>query len=57
MRDDASKAPFATAKEGELTAGALGVADVTHGAPHGEPEDSMPEGELLELPTSAMARV
>ena len=48
--------PFATAKEGELAAVALGVADATHGA-HSEPEDSMPERELLELPTSATARV
>ena len=56
MREDAPKAPFATAKEGELAAEALGVANATHGA-HGEPEDSMPECELLELPTSATARV
>ena len=56
MREDAPKAPFATAKEGELAAEALGVADATHDA-HGEPEDSMPERELLELPTSATARV
>ena len=56
MREDAPKAPFATAKEGELAAEALGVADATHGA-YGEPEGSMPERELLELPTSATARV
>ena len=55
MREDAPKAPFATAKEGELAAEALGVADATHGA-HGKPEDSMPECEILELPTSATAR-
>ena len=56
MREDAPKAPFATAKEGELAAETLGVADAAHGA-HGEPEGSMPECELLELPTSATARV
>jgi hypothetical protein len=56
VREDAPKAPFATAKEGELAAEALGVADAAHGA-HGEPEGSMPECELLELPTSATARV
>ena len=56
VREDAPKAPFATAKEGELAAEALGVADATHDA-HGEPEGSMPERELLELPTSATARV
>ena len=56
MREDAPKAPFATAKDGELAAEALGVADATHGA-HDKPEDSMPERELLELPTSATARV
>ena len=53
VREDAPKAPV---KEGELAAEALGVADATHDA-HGEPDDSMPERELLELPTSATARV
>jgi len=56
VREDAPKAPFATAKEGELAAEALGVADATHGA-HDKPEDSMPERELLEMSTSATARV
>ena len=54
-REDARQTSLATtAKKGEL-ADALGVAEVTHGA-HGEPEDSMPERELLELPMSATAR-
>ena len=56
VREDAPKAPFATAKDGELAAEALGVADATHGA-HDKPEDSMPERELLEMSTSATARV
>ena len=56
VREDVPKAPFATAKEGGLAAEALGVADATHGA-HGEPEDSMLDRELLELPTSATERV
>ena len=42
--------------EGELAAEALGVTDAAHGA-HGEPQGSIPERELLELPTSATARV
>jgi len=56
VREDAPKAPLATAKEGELAAEALGVADATHGA-HDEPEDSIPECGLLELSASATARV
>ena len=32
VREDAPKAPFATAKEGELAAEAHGVADAAHGA-------------------------
>ena len=56
VREDAPKAPLTTAKEGELAAEALGVADATHGA-HGEREDSMPERELLELSAPATARV
>ena len=56
VSEDAPKAPFATAKEGELAAEALGVADAAHSA-HDEPEDSMPERELLEMSTSATARV
>ena len=55
-RRDARQTPLATAREGELAAEALGVEEVTHGA-HGEPEGSMPERELLELPMSATARV
>jgi len=37
VREDDPKAPFATAKEVELAAEALGVADAAYGA-HGEPE-------------------
>ena len=44
------------ASDGELAACALGVEEVTHGT-HGEPEHSMAERELLELPMSATARV
>ena len=55
-RRDARQTPLATARDGELAAEALGVAEVTHGA-HGKPEGSMPERELLELLMSATARV
>ena len=40
----------------ELAGYALGVAEVAHGA-HGEPEDLMPERELLELSAPATVRV
>ena len=55
-RRDARQTPLATAREGELAAEALGVEEVAHGA-HGEPEGSMPERELLELPSPAKVRV
>ena len=56
MREDAPKAPLATASEGELAAEVIGVAEATHGA-HGEPEDSVLELEFLELSTPATTRV
>ena len=47
---------LATARDGELAAEALGVAEATHGA-HGEPVGSMPERELFELLALVTARV
>ena len=55
-REDARQTSLAMARDGELAAYALGVAEMAHGA-HGEPEDSMPERELLELSSPAKVRV